>query len=87
MRTSKSAMRCCEACFEDDFLKNYIRHRGKRGSCQYCRARGKYVIDAAELESFFSRFTDLYSPVDLGGNVPPDVDPLEVGEQLATLIL
>jgi RES domain-containing protein len=38
------------------------------------------------LEPFFSRFTDLYSPVDLGGNVPPDADVLEVGEQLATLI-
>jgi RES domain-containing protein len=86
VRTAKSAMRCCEACFEDDSLKGHIRRRGKRGSCQYCRARGKYVIDAAELEPFFTRFTDLYSPVDLGGNVPPDVDPLEVGEQLATLI-
>jgi RES domain-containing protein len=79
-------MRCCEACFEDDSLKDYIRRHGRRGSCQYCRARGKYAIDAAELEPFFSRFTDLYSPVDLGGNVPPDADVLEVGEQLATLI-
>ncbi len=79
-------MRCCEACFEDDSLKDYIRQHGRRGSCQYCRARGRYVIDASELRSFFSRFTELYSPVDLGGNVPSDADVLEVGAPLATLI-
>jgi RES domain len=79
-------MRCCEACFDDEFLKDYIRRHGERGSCQYCRTRGKSVIDAAELEPFFTRFTDLYSPVDVGGNVPPDTDVLAVGEQLATLI-
>ena len=83
----KSApMRCCEGCFKDDFLKDYIRRHGRRGSCQYCRARGRYVIDAAELEALFARFTELYSPVEPGVNVPPDVDVLEVGEQLATLI-
>lgn len=86
VRTSKSAMRCCEACFEDAFLKDYIRRNGRRGSCQYCGAKGKYVIDAAELESLCTRFTELYSPLDVGGNVPPDVDVLRVGEQLATLI-
>ena len=44
------------------------------------------MIDASELRSFFSRFTELYSPVDLGGNVPSDADVLEVGAPLATLI-
>ncbi len=79
-------MRCCEACFEDDFLKDYIRGHGSRGSCQYCRARGRYVIDAAELEPLFARFTELYSPGEPGVNVPPDADVLRVGEQLASLI-
>ncbi len=79
-------MRCCEACFDDEFLKDYIRRNGKRGACQYCRARGKYVLEAGQLEPLFARFTDLYSPLQVGVNVPPDVDVLRVGDHLATLI-
>ena len=79
-------MRCCEACFDDEFLKDYIRQNGKRGTCQYCRARGKHVIEAGELESLFARFTDVYSPLQPGINAPPDVDVLRVGDRLARLI-
>jgi RES domain-containing protein len=81
-----SPMRCCEACFDNEFLKDHIRRNGKRGSCQYCRARGKYVIEAGELEPLFARFTDVYSPLQPGVNAPPDVDVLRAGDRLATLI-
>jgi HEPN/RES N-terminal domain 1 len=77
-------MRCCEACFEDGFLKDFIRKGGVRGSCQYCRARNKCVIDASELEPMFIRFTHLYSPANPGIRLPSDA--FGVGEQLATLI-
>jgi hypothetical protein len=77
-------MRCCEACFDDNLLKDFIRRQGERGSCQYCRARSKYVIDASELEPLFIRFTSLYSPANPGINLPPDA--FGVGEPLATLI-
>jgi RES domain-containing protein len=79
-------MRCCEACFDDEYLKDQIRRNGKRGTCQYCRARGKCVIEAGELEPLFSRFTEAYSPLQPGINAPPDVDVLRVGDPLATLI-
>ncbi len=78
-------MRCCEACFEDEFLKDHIRQNGKRGTCQYCRARGKYVIEAGELAPSFARFTDVYSPLQPGVNAPPDVDVLRPGDRLAAL--
>lgn len=57
-------MRCCEACFfDDDFLKDHIRRNGRLGTCQYCRKRRVYVIEAGELEPLFTRFTELYSEV------------------------
>src|SRR2546427_7997762 len=79
-------MRCCQACFDDDFLKDYIRRHGRRGMCQYCRSRRGCVIDAADLEPLFKRFIDLYSPASPGVNLPPDVDVWRMGDQLATLI-
>lgn len=68
-----------EYCFSN-------RRAGQCGTCQCCLARGKYVIEARELEPLFDRFTDRYSPLEVGANVPPDVDVLRVGDQLATLI-
>lgn len=79
-------MRCCEACFDDPLLKDYIRQHGRRGLCGYCRSRGRFTIEAGELEELFTRFTDIYSPVRVGENVPPHVDVLQVGERLSTLI-
>jgi len=79
-------VRCCEASFDDDLLKDFIRTHGESGTCQFCRARGKHVIDAPELEALFTRFTDLYSPAQPGVNLPPDVDVMRVGDPLATLI-
>jgi len=80
------AMRCCEACFDDNFIKDYIRRNGSRGTCQFCGARRKYVIEAGELEQLFNRFTNLYAPLSPGVNVSPDADVLMVGDRLASLI-
>ncbi|MGA3317009.1 MAG: RES domain-containing protein [Candidatus Korobacteraceae bacterium] len=79
-------MRCCEACFTDDYLKNYIGEHGERGSCEYCGSRNNYVIDAGELERLFTRFTELYAPVEIGINIPSDAEALDYGQPLADLI-
>lgn len=71
-------MRCCEAYFEDNFLKDYIRRHGRRGTCQYCLARRKFASEAGELEPLFARFAAVYSPLNPGVNAPPDVDVLRV---------
>jgi hypothetical protein len=82
----RGGMRCCEACFDDDLLKDHLRRHGSRGTCDYCRATGRYRIEAVELEPLFERFTNLYSRLSVGVNVPPDVDIFRVGDQLANLI-
>jgi RES domain len=79
-------MRCCEACFDDPVLTDYIQRHGRRGSCRFCRRRGLFTVEVGELEELFTRFTDIHSPVRAGENVPADVDAIEVGELLATLI-
>jgi hypothetical protein len=79
-------MRCCEACFDDPILRDHIRRHGRRGLCAFCRRRGLFTIETGELEELFTRFTNIYSPVRPGENVPPDVDAIAVGELLATLI-
>lgn len=42
-------MRCCERCFDDDYLKQYIHMHGRIGSCQFCRARRVHVFCSAGL--------------------------------------
>jgi hypothetical protein len=79
-------VRCCEACFNDRFLKDYIRQNGWLGTCQYCQSRRRFVIEATELEPLFARFTEIYAPVNAGVNVPNDADVLDYGQPLADLI-
>jgi RES domain-containing protein len=79
-------MRCCERCFHDDYLQRYIHEHGCIGSCQFCRARRVHVMRAGDLNDLFTRFTELYPRLEPGVNAPPDVDVLERGERLATII-
>lgn len=80
-------MKCCRKCFEDPFLQRYIRENGARGGrCSFCGTNGTFTIDPAELESFFERFLDLYTIVEIGVNRFPDEDPLAVGDFLADVI-
>lgn len=55
-------MTCCRRCFEDEFLRGYIREKSVKGDCDYCGAQAESVIEAADLEVLFQRFTDLYCP-------------------------
>lgn len=79
-------MRCCEACFDDAFLKEHIRQHSRLGTCQHCHSRRKFVIEASELQPLFTRFIRLYQPAEPGINIPVDADVLRMGEPLATLI-
>ena len=79
-------MRCCVRCFQDGFLKRYLREHGRIGTCQFCRARRVHVIKAGDLNDLFARFTELYPRLEPGLNAPQDVDMLERGERLATII-
>ena len=79
-------MRCCEQCFDDNYLKHYIREHGRVGTCQFCRARRTHVIEAADLQELFARFTALYSPLQVGLNVPFGTDAYEIGDRLGSVI-
>ena len=46
-------MNCCEKCFEDKVLVKHIRAKGKKGHCDFCKARSVRVIPAASLRQMF----------------------------------
>jgi hypothetical protein len=77
-------MRCCEACFDDEFLKTFIRNHRRRANCQFCPGREKHVIEASELKPLFARFMDLCTPLNLSR--PDNSTASDSGGQLATII-
>src|SRR5689334_20340181 len=75
-------MPCCESCFADEWMKQYIRDHAKdQGTCKYCRARGVPVVPVRELAPMFTAMMGLYRPmtsdnVDYGYENPLDVGDL-----------
>ena len=56
------SMTCCENCFEDDYLKRFVREHGKRGNCEYCGSKRKFVLPASELHGTFEAVVNLFEP-------------------------
>lgn len=43
---------CCENCFSDIFLKNYIRENGEIGICEYCNSQNVYIITTKRIGEY-----------------------------------
>ncbi len=82
-------MVCCVNCFNDKhtFLIEFIKKNGKtRGSCDYCGKKKTTVIDPGKLQPLFEPLLALYKPLEIGENVLPDENWIDVGEPLAGLL-
>jgi hypothetical protein len=55
---------CCDNCFNDKYLKNYLRENGHRGTCNFCGKSSSYCIDPEELADLFLPVIHLYSVVE-----------------------
>lgn len=77
---------CCEECFSDSFVKEYIRDNGERGECHYCDAHDVNCLEPDDLTELFQPVVDLYEIVEIGVNRTPDEDPTDVGESLPDLL-
>ncbi len=55
---------CCENCFIDEYLKDYIRENGTLGDCEFCGESGNNCIDTTELRELFEPVVRLYSIVE-----------------------
>ncbi|GAE32811.1 RES family NAD+ phosphorylase [Halalkalibacter hemicellulosilyticus] len=80
-------MKCCENCFDDEFLIKEVQEIGKIGDCDYCGELNVYTINIKLLNEHFSKVIKLYTPTEAYEHYDPEVDhPLEVGVSLITLI-
>ena len=43
---------CCENCFSDIYLKNYIRENGETGICEYCNSQSVYIITTKKIGEY-----------------------------------
>lgn len=55
---------CCENCFCDQYLKNYIQVHGIIGNCTFCDSMNIHCIKPTELAFLFKPVVYLYSPVE-----------------------
>jgi hypothetical protein len=55
---------CCEHCFDDEYLKDYIRKEGSLNTCNFCGKSGGHCIDPIELSNLFEPVVGLYTPVE-----------------------
>ena len=55
---------CCENCFNDLFLKEYIKENGEIGDCDFCNSKNVHCIPPTELADLFWPVVSLFSPVE-----------------------
>jgi hypothetical protein len=54
---------CCDECFNDKYLKEYIKKHGQAGHCDFCNSDRKHCINPYELHDMFSPLVKLYVDV------------------------
>ncbi|RZI52304.1 RES domain-containing protein [Aeribacillus pallidus] len=76
-------MKCCEKCFEDEFLKQLIINNNEKGCCDYCLKKDVYVINIKELSPYFLELEKIYTNTEAYVHYDPDVElAAEVGTVL-----
>ena len=55
---------CCDCCFNDQALKEFIKEKGKKGYCDFCETEREYCIVPSELQDIFRPVVNLYAPVE-----------------------
>lgn len=77
---------CCENCFNDKFLKDYIKVHGSIEDCDYCGSSGVLCIAVSSLTDLFDPVIDLYEPLEKGIHHFDDDNPSDFGDSLVQLI-
>lgn len=55
---------CCDCCFNDQILKDFIKQKGKKSYCDFCETEREYCIMPSELKVLFRPVVNLYAPVE-----------------------
>lgn len=59
-------MICCEKCFNDAYIKEFIFDRHTKDTCDFCGTINTYSIDASLLSPFFAPLLDYYHTSEKG---------------------
>ena len=58
---------CCEDCFDNEYIKDYIKKNGELGNCDYTGRLDVLVVSVKELGAYFRLCLDkAYEPIDNG---------------------
>lgn len=58
---------CCENCFKDIYLKEYIRENNEIGNCDYCKSKTVRVISTKEIGTYIRECLDkAFEDIDAG---------------------
>ncbi|MBE7123673.1 RES family NAD+ phosphorylase [Bacillus cereus] len=80
-------MYCCEKCFKDVNVINFIKEEGKKGACNYCNSQDVFVISSDKLASMFNILSSYYKPTSPGEDFDPEYQNADdVGVSLWTLV-
>lgn len=61
-------MDCCENCFDDEYIKQFIVDDNNKSDCDYCGSSGVFVADTSEVGQFIREgLTRAYEKVDDSG--------------------
>lgn len=55
-------MICCEKCFNDTYIKEFIFERRVKDTCDFCGTINTYSIETSALSSFFNSLLNYYHP-------------------------
>ena len=55
---------CCDCCFNDQTLKEFIKEKGKKSYCDFCETEREYCIAPSELQDLFRPVVNLYAQVE-----------------------
>lgn len=57
-------MNCCQHCFDDAVVKEFIEEHGEESNCDFCQQCDVATVDTAELRELFAPLFDLYEGVE-----------------------
>lgn len=55
---------CCIDCFQDKYLREYIKKEGERDVCNFCSTKTDYCVEVDSLLDFFKPLLKLYEPIE-----------------------
>ncbi len=75
---------CCENCFNNTYIKDFVSSKGSIGDCDYCGSTGVNIVSVEEIGQYFREcFEKAFEPIDAGTGAMYDGDSNEyiVGER------